>query len=66
MQGQKKESSESVTGGVIVYIRKKGNKFYFTLTVTNPDGTARRVERVGGKTRREANLKAREFMKQLV
>ena len=48
-----------------MYIRKKGNKFYFTLTVTNPDGTARRVERVGGKTRREANLKAREFMKQL-
>lgn len=48
-----------------MYIRKKGSKFYFTLTVTNPDGTARRIERVGGKTRRETTLKAREFMKQL-
>lgn len=48
-----------------MYIRKKGDTYYFTITVTNSDGSSRRVERAGGKSRREANQKAREFIKQL-
>lgn len=46
-----------------MYLRKKGNRWYFAVTVTMMDGTRKRLEKVGGRTKAEARKAAVELLK---
>ena len=37
------------------YLRKRGDKWYFTIEAKNDNGTRKKIERVGGKTKKEAD-----------
>ena len=45
-------------------IRKRGDKYYFTVTVVDEFGKKKRVERVGGKTKTSARKAAQIFLRQ--
>lgn len=47
-----------------MYFRKKGNKWYFTIYITDQYGRRKKLERVGGRTRAEAKQKAKEMIKE--
>lgn len=45
-----------------MYFREKNGVWYFTVYVDMPDGTSKKVERAGGKTKREAKSACRQFI----
>ena len=45
-----------------MYFREKNGVWYFTVYVDMPDGTNKKVERAGGKTKREAKSACRQFI----
>ena len=47
------------------YFRKRGEKWYYTIEVEREDGTRKRVERPGGRTKPEAQQAYREAMRGL-
>jgi len=46
-----------------MYLRQIGKKWYFTIWVTLPDGKRKKIERVGGKTQKEARDAARALIR---
>ena len=46
----------------MAYFRKRGKKWYFTMYVTNADGTKKYVERCGGTTKALCERAYREAM----
>ena len=38
-----------------VHVRKRGDKWYYSFELSSPDGKRKRIERVGGRTKKEAN-----------
>ncbi len=42
-------------------LRKKGDRWYFSVELPSENGKRRRVERAGGKTKKEAQQKMKEF-----
>lgn len=45
-------------------IRKRGNKYYFAVTVMDEFGNKKRIERVGGTTKAAARAAAQRFLRQ--
>lgn len=45
----------------MAYFRKRGGKWYFTISIPQQDGKYKKVERVGGKTKAEAEDKYRKL-----
>lgn len=43
-------------------IRKRGNKYYFAVTVVDEFGNKKRIERVGGTTKAAARAAAQRFL----
>ena len=46
-----------------MYLRQIGKKWYFTIVVKTPDGKKKKIERVGGKTKKEAREAGLAFIR---
>lgn len=42
------------------HVRKRGNKWYYSFEASSVDGKRKRIERVGGRTKKEAEAALRK------
>lgn len=49
----------------MAYYRKRGKKWYFSVSVTNDDGSIGCVERVGGESKPDARVACRDFLRKM-
>lgn len=46
------------------HVRKRGDKWYYSFEASNVDGKRKRIERVGGRTKKEAEMALRAALQQ--
>ena len=46
------------------HIRKRGNKWYYSFEASSVDGKRKRIERVGGRTKKEAEAALRKALQE--
>ena len=46
------------------HVRKRGNKWYYSFEASSVDGKRKRIERVGGRTKKEAEAALRKALQE--